>query len=409
MIDRVKHIIVGTSRRLPCSALAGLLTVWARRGSTPAAVRWVSANDPASVILAELSAAATNEVHLVDGKVPEWITLIPAGTFALVDGRGPYTNFNPDAIISASLARAGKTELPGDYDHHIDAATERGVKGLASGWVKELKAEGGAVRARVEWTSAAAEHLRQKEYRYISPRFAVDDQGRVACIVRFALTNNPAIKDMPAIAAHALNTRQESNVTLLQRLCGMLAISASATEDQVIDLVRGLFEKASNTAKAAGLQWQSASADDLIAAIRNSPDATKFVSAAEHQKIVDQLATLTKKTADAETARLAAEISAAVDDGIAKGQIPPAQKEFWVSACTKDASVDRLKDFLKTQPVILPPASSAAGRPPLAGGEISASSLDDDQLRMCRDNGITPERFAEMRNAEIRQQRERAV
>jgi len=154
-----------------------------------------------AAMLLELSAAATNEVALVDGKAPEWITLIPAGTFSLVDGRGPFRNFDPEAIISASNARRGNTQLPGDYDHHIDNAGTTGVRGIACGWVEELKAEHGAVRARVRWTDAAAKHLAASEYRYISPRFGTDTQGNVVCVVRFALTNNPAIKDLPAIAA----------------------------------------------------------------------------------------------------------------------------------------------------------------------------------------------------------------
>ncbi|MEK7754526.1 MAG: phage protease [Acidobacteriota bacterium] len=163
--------------------------------------RWVSASAHSAAMLLELSAAATTEIELVGGKVPMWITLIPAGTFRLVDGRGPFRNFDPEAIISASNARRGNTQLPGDYDHHIDNAGMTGVRGIACGWVEELKAEGGAVRARVRWTKAAADHLAASEYRYISPRFGTDERDNVVCVVRFALTNNPAIKDLPAIAA----------------------------------------------------------------------------------------------------------------------------------------------------------------------------------------------------------------
>lgn len=406
-MEKVKLLVSRPTRRLACSPIAGLLTLFGRRGTSPAAIRWVSASAQTDAMLLELSAAATTEIQLVDGKVPDWITLVPAGTFQLVDGRGPFHNFDPEAVISASNARRGATELPGDYDHHIDVAKQLGIKGIACGWVKELKAEQGAVRARVEWTAAGAEHIRTKEFRYISPRFGHAANGNVLCILRFALTNDPAIKDLPAIAAAALNTPKENDVNLLQRLIGMLAISASATEDQVIDLVKGLFTTVTTAATAAGLKWQSASAEDLIAAIRNTPDVTKFVSASVHQGIVDELAGLKKTTADANTVRLTAEISAAVDGGIAKGQIPPAQKEFWISACTKSSSTDPVTEFLKTQPVILPPAAAAQGRPPIGGGEISASALDADQLEMCRIGGITAEQFAETRNAELRAQRAR--
>ena len=365
--------------------------------------QWVSASAQNDAMLLELSAAATTEILLVDGKAPEWITLIPAGTFQLVDGRGPFHNFNPEGIISASNTRRGRTKLPGDYDHHIDVATKGAVKGIASGWIQELKVEDGAVRARVEWTAAAAKHIRAKEYLYVSPRFSHDDKGNVVSIARFALTNNPAITDLPAIAAAELDAAKMNGGKLMLRLIAALALTASVTEDQVVELVRRLFEKVKGDAATAELQVQSASAEVVLTALSAVPTAGKFVSAAEHQRLVDQLNVLTTKTATGDKARLAAEISAAVDLGSAKGQLPPAMKEFWVTACTEAGSIDPLTNFLKVQPVIVTPGALPLGhRPPRAGGEISASDLTEYQLQICRDLRITPEQFAANRNAEMR-------
>jgi len=397
MINRVKLLVIGS--------VASLLA--APRMSRPAD-RFVSASAAHETELQELSAAATCDLVLVDGKAPEWITLVPAGVFTLVDGRGPFRNFDPEAVISASIARAGKTELPGDYDHHMDLPPSAGVKGLASGWVKELKAEGGAVRARVEWTSAGRAHLEAREYRYVSPRFAFDEQGNVLAIVRFALTNKPAIVDLPAIAAHATQHpahnsvhNRENDVNLLQRLVGVLAISASVTEDQVVDLVRQLVGKVNDVTRAAGLT-SAAAADDVVAALQKV-DPAKFVSAADHQAVVAERDKLRKDAADANTARLAAEISAAVEAGVASGQIVPAGKDTWIKLCTSAASVDPVKEFLKTAPVVVPKTVQGTGTPP-AGGEISAAAVEADaeMMALCRQFGITPERFAEQRNAETR-------
>lgn len=408
MIDRVKKITLDLFRRVPCSSLAGLLTVAHGRGLSPAAHRFVSASAAHEAELRELSAASTAELVLVDGKAPEWITLVPAGVFSLVDGRGPFRNFDPEAIISASIARAGKTELPGDYDHHMDLPPSAGVKGLASGWIKELKAEGGAVRARVKWTSAGRAHLEAGEYRYVSPRFAQDADGNVLFLVRFALTNKPAIVDLPAIAAHATQHpahtsvhNRENDVNLLQRLLGALAISASVTEDQAVDLVRQLAGKVNDLTKAAGLT-SAAAADEVVAALRKV-DPANYVSAAEHQTVVAERDKLRKDAADANTARLAAEISAAVEAGVASGQVVPAAKDTWIKLCTSAASVDPVKEFLKTAPVVVPKTTQGAGTPP-AGGEISAAAVeaDPEMMALCRQFGITPERFAEQRNAETR-------
>lgn len=392
MINRVKLLVAASA--------FGLL---AAPRVSPGDDRFVSASVAHEAELRELSAASTAELVLVDGKAPEWITLVPAGVFTLVDGRGPFRNFDPEAIISASIARAGKTELPGDYDHHMDLPPAAGVKGVASGWIKELKAEGGAVRARVKWTSAGRAHLEAGEYRYVSPRFGQDADGNVLFLVRFALTNKPAIVDLPAIAAHAYPkpAPKENDVNLLQRLIGALAISASATEDQAVDLVRQLVDKVNLLSKAAGLT-SAAAADQVVAALR-TVDPAKYVSAADHQVVVAERDKLRKDAADANTARLAAEISAAVEAGVASGQIVPAAKDTWIKLCTSAASTDPVKEFLKTAPVVVPKTVQGAGTPPV-GGEISAAAVeaDPEMMALCRQFSITPERFAEQRNAETR-------
>ena len=402
----VKKITVALLGRLLCSPLRPT-----KPGAVCAVAGFVSASAAEDAILDELSAAATSALALQDGKAPDWITLIPAGTFTLVDGRGPFRNFDPDAIVSASLARAGNTELPADYDHHMDAPAEAGIKGIAAGWIKELKVEAGAVRARVEWTSAARAHLEGREYRYVSPRFGADAAGNVLFLTRFALTNHPAITDLPAIAAHATNTPlKENDVNLLQRLIGALAISASATEDQAVELVRSMVTRLNDVTKAAGLT-SAAAADDVVSALRAKPEAALFVSAAEHKAVVDKLAAVETQVANANTARLTAEISAAVDAGIAKGQIVPAAKQFWIDQCTSAASAAPVTEFLKTAPVVLAPSRQGESRPPIAGGEISAAAVeaDPDMMRLCRECGVTPEAFAATRNAQLRTDRERAA
>lgn len=408
MMTAVKKFARGLSRRLSCSPLR--LTKPGAVQAIPAVLGFVSAGAAHEAELAELSAAATSALELEAGKAPEWITLIPAGTFTLIDGRGPFRNFDPDAVVSASLKYAGKTELPADYDHHMDAPATAGIKGVAAGWIKELKAEGGAVRARVEWTVAARQHIEAREYRYVSPRFAIDAKGNVLFLTRFALTNHPAITDLPAIAAHALNTPEENDVKFFERLLGVLAISASVTEDQAIELVRSMVEKINGVTRAAGLT-SAAAADDLVAALRGRPETTLLVSAADHKVVVDKLAALEVQVANANTARLTAEISAAVEAGIAKGQIVPASKDFWIGQCTSAASTTPVIDFLKTAPVVLPPGRQSDHRPPIGGGEISAAAVeaDPEMARMCREAGITFEAFATTRNAELRASAARAA
>jgi hypothetical protein len=131
----------------------------------------------------------------------EWIELIPAGRFSAVDGRGPFKNDAPERVIAASIGKMPAAGLVVDYEHATDLAAPAGLPAPAAGWIKQFKVAGGAIFARVEWTADAAEMLRGKLYRYISPVFEHGNDGRIERILRAALTNNPALINLPALAA----------------------------------------------------------------------------------------------------------------------------------------------------------------------------------------------------------------
>jgi phage I-like protein len=138
-----------------------------------------------------------------DNEAPEWVELIPAGKFSAVDGRGPFDNQDPDSIVGASIAKMPQVGLVLDYDHSTDLAAPEGRPAPAAGWLKQFKIENGAIFARIEWTADAAEALKEKKYRYVSPVFEHDKDGKVERILRAALTNNPALVNLPAIASAA--------------------------------------------------------------------------------------------------------------------------------------------------------------------------------------------------------------
>ncbi len=139
----------------------------------------------------------------------EWIDLIPAGTFYTNDGRGPFYNADPQAVVRESRqVLAGG--VPIDFDHATDRAAPQGLPAPAAGWIREFRAVAGAIQGRVEWTARGAAALKSKEYRFISPVFEFDppvgaaagaQTGRAIRIRRAALTNNPALSQLPALAA----------------------------------------------------------------------------------------------------------------------------------------------------------------------------------------------------------------
>lgn len=114
-----------------------------------------------------------------DAAPPEWVELIPAGTFSGRDGRGPYT-LDPQAVIGAF--EKGGIDLPVDYDHQTLEAEAKAGPVPAAGWIKALEVRDGALWGRVAWTPRAAELIAAREYRFLSPVFRHDKKGRVLAL-----------------------------------------------------------------------------------------------------------------------------------------------------------------------------------------------------------------------------------
>ncbi len=140
-----------------------------------------------------------------DGSAPEWIEILPLGTFTASDGRGPFHADGP-AIIAATKAHGLDRGLPIDYDH----GTYTRDDSRAAGWIHALKIAGGKLLARVEWTPRGASTIAAREYRFVSPVFEFDpddpklprekQSGRITCLTGAGLVNDPALK-MTALAA----------------------------------------------------------------------------------------------------------------------------------------------------------------------------------------------------------------
>lgn len=148
----------------------------------------------------------------------EWIELIPAGTFSTNDGRGPFHNPEPQSVVRLSLQYMKmKGGLPIDCEHATDRAAPHGLPAPAMGWIRNFRIVAGAIQGRVEWTPRGSAALQAKEYRFVSPVFSFEQPdgaradamtGRVMLIQRAALTNNPALDQLPALVASRWSSYQ---------------------------------------------------------------------------------------------------------------------------------------------------------------------------------------------------------
>jgi phage I-like protein len=89
-----------------------------------------------------------------------------------------------------------------DYEHMAVNPDARAGDGKAAGWCSLELRDDGLWATDVRWTPPAEAALKNKEYRYFSPAFEVDEDNRILTLTNIALTNIPATHKMaPLVAA----------------------------------------------------------------------------------------------------------------------------------------------------------------------------------------------------------------
>lgn len=126
------------------------------------------------------------------GTAPEWVHILPAGSFSGVDGRGPYKLADAQAVIAASLQHGA---IPFDENHSTQSAAIVGGEAPARGWIDQMQARADGIWAHVDWTNAGRALMEDKSYRFVSPVFKHAESGEVRVIKSVALTNNPNLID----------------------------------------------------------------------------------------------------------------------------------------------------------------------------------------------------------------------
>lgn len=129
----------------------------------------------------------------------QWVHLLTPGIVRARDGR-TFLLKDPGAVVDASRRWAGATDIAVDYEHQIDLAATNGKPAPAAGWIKALDVRETGIWGLVEWTEVAADMIRRKEYRYISPVLRTTPEREVTTILRAGLTNRPAL-DLVALAS----------------------------------------------------------------------------------------------------------------------------------------------------------------------------------------------------------------
>lgn len=210
---------------------------------------------------------------LAEGDLPRRVLIAPWGEVNSAVGSFVVDAEGAAAVIASFVAHG--TDIPIDYEHQSLGGAYASPTGQApaAGWIKSLCAvtpeeavvdaehPAAGLWAEVEWTPAAAEQLRGRQYRYLSPVALVRRADRrITGLHSAALTNKPAIIGMrPVVNATRVENvpASEAGLPRLREVLGMdeavsddLVCVAAATRIDALEMAAGLEAARQRVARA---------------------------------------------------------------------------------------------------------------------------------------------------------------
>ena len=341
------------------------------------------------------------------------VQLFPAGEFRANDGRpkdAPHWFIDAElaaAIIADFEARQNDTVI--DYEHQTMLIVENGQPAPAAGWFSKLEwRSDGLYAVDVRWTERATTLIEGEEYKYISPVFTYDKKtGAIKSLLNAALTNNPALDGMEAVAAsqyaQLINSTPDKETSkmegLMEQLRWLLNLPVTATAYEIA----AELQKAIDQIKAAAASAASLPGFDVVTLIKtqaeqiaaltasaSDPDPSKFVAVSTMQALQNEIAALNAKI-------VAFEVDDLVEAALSSGKLLPNQ-EAWARSCVQK-NLQFLKDYLATaQPIAALTSTQTGGTPP--AGATAGQQLDESQLAVCKAMGVDPADFAKTLQAQ---------
>ncbi|UUI59240.1 phage protease [Aeromonas salmonicida] len=355
-----------------------------------------------------------------------WQQLLPLGPFKARDGRPfdvPGGHWQLDKSIATTLinrVREMGQDILIDYDHQTLKTDQNGQPAPAAGWYNadEIEwREGAGLFIKPRWTDRAAALVAAKEYRFLSAVFPYDALGRPLELRMTAITNDPGVVGMQALAALSalpasslMSTQPGQLATPIKEismnehliaLLGKLGIQPGAdgqlTAEQGTAALAALDTLQASAKKAPELEAALSAEKASLAALKAQPvqqsgqiDLAQYVPVATYNALVTQVAALTAKVDTTDAATL-------IKDARTQGKVVAAEEEYLTAYATQKG-VAALKALLDPRPAIAALAASqtTAVTLPEKKGDAVLSAEDKyaaDQL------GITHEAFAKAKQA----------
>ncbi len=168
-----------------------------------------------------------------------WVRLAPWGTHRIWDEeKKKWVGQRLDEAAGSQLVRAFSGDILVDADH----SSENGGSTEALAWIAGLDARDDGLWALFRWTDKGAEAVSGRRYRFVSPAWTVDDDGRPDLLVSCALTNRPNIPSSKPILNSAAGGSGEpkGNNPAMEELKKALGLAPDAADADVLAAVQAL-------------------------------------------------------------------------------------------------------------------------------------------------------------------------
>ena len=167
----------------------------------------------------------------IGGAAPEEFRIFEFGTIEIEDSKPIVFDEAAAKAIIQHFDSLGH-DMVIDYEHQ----TLDGGKAPAAGWITALAIKADGLYATVKWTDEAKTYLENGEYRYFSPVFFSDEKTReIIQLYNLALTNQPRLKNINALAAKATLTSKQEEPIMWEKLKKLFNLKDDSTEDEALE------------------------------------------------------------------------------------------------------------------------------------------------------------------------------
>jgi hypothetical protein len=317
-----------------------------------------------------------------------------------------------------------------DYDHaSLGMAIDPALAGKAAGWFNLAVRNGELWAVNVRWTGPAADALRRKEWRFMSPAFNTDADGRVTSVLNVAITNLPATRRLEPLMAASVTALGENGMDP-KRIAEALDALIAGDAEKSMEILKGLIASAAGGEPAAAVEEPAAMAETApveeeeekpaevaaaLSKIIRLSGKTSFVDAladievwhASHLKLeteTQKLAQERKTLEDAERRKLCVDRVAVAGkapaevwaDPLAAALVPKAYLLSMPIADLRAMCADEIKASAGKGGAPKPPVklSVVAGALPAAGGKLDEFGNDEREQAICKETKCAPKTFA---------------